>query len=55
MNGNNSYDARAREWRGINPDGTPDEAMLRGCTATIVDAVQPRSARSCSGRPRGAR
>ena len=36
------YDADAREWRGINPDGTPDELMLRKITTAIVDAVQPR-------------
>ena len=41
MNGKNGYDASAREWRGINPDGTPDEAMLRRITAAIVDTVQP--------------
>ena len=41
MNGHNGYDASARECRGINPDGTPDEAMLRRLTATIVEAVQP--------------
>ena len=41
MNGKNGYDASAREWRGINPDGTPDEAMLRRITAAIVEAVQP--------------
>ena len=41
MNGKNGYDASTREWRGINPDGTPDEAMLRRITAAIVEAVQP--------------
>lgn len=36
------YDTEAREWRGINPDGTPDEAMLKAITAAIVDAVRPQ-------------
>ncbi|MCY3843086.1 MAG: nucleotidyltransferase domain-containing protein [Acidobacteria bacterium] len=36
------YDATAREWRGINPDGTVDETMLAEVTAAIVAAVQPQ-------------
>lgn len=36
------YDAAAREWRGINPDGTVDEAMLAEVTAAVVAAVQPQ-------------
>ena len=44
MNDKNGYDASAREWRGINPDGTPDEAMLRRITAAILEAVQPERA-----------
>ena len=35
------YNANAAEWRGINPDGTPDELMLQQITAAIVAAVQP--------------
>ncbi len=35
------YDAEAFEWRGIRPDGRPDEAMLARLTAAIVEAVEP--------------
>ena len=35
------YDAEAFEWRGINADGTPDEAMLERLRTAIVDAVEP--------------
>ena len=35
------YNANAAEWRGINPDGTPDELMLQQITAAIVAAVGP--------------
>ena len=35
------YNANAAEWRGINPDGTPDELMLQQITTAIVAAVQP--------------
>lgn len=35
------YDAEAFEWRGINADGTPDEAMLERLRTVIVDAVEP--------------
>ena len=36
------FDATAREWRGINPDGTVDEAMLAEVTAAIIAAVRPQ-------------
>ena len=35
------HDANATQWRGINPDGTPDELMIEKITAAIVAAVQP--------------
>ena len=35
------YDADSIDWRGINPDGTPDEQMLAEMTQTIVEAVSP--------------
>ena len=37
-----SDDERAGEWWGINPDGTPDEAMLAEITRAIVNAVHPQ-------------
>ena len=36
------YDANVRECRDINPDGTPDKAMLQKITAAIVNAMQPQ-------------
>lgn len=35
------YDADSIDWRGINPDGTPDEQMLAEMTQAIVEAVSP--------------
>jgi predicted nucleotidyltransferase len=35
------YDADSIDWRGINPDGTPDEQMLADVTRSIVEAVNP--------------
>ena len=35
------YDGDSIDWRGINPDGTPDERMLADVTRSIVDAVNP--------------
>lgn len=35
------YDASSREWEYINPDGTPDEDMLRRVTDAVVEAVSP--------------
>ena len=35
------YDADSIDWRGINPDGTPDEQMLAQMTQAIVEAVSP--------------
>ena len=35
------YDADSIDWRGINPDGTPDEQMLAEVTVAIVEAVGP--------------
>ena len=35
------YDADSIDWRGINPDGTPDEQMLADVTQSIVEAVNP--------------
>ena len=36
-----AYDGAARAWRGINPDGTPDEGTLARLNSAIVEAVQP--------------
>ena len=36
------YDADSIHWRYINPDGTPDEDMLKRVTGAIVAAVRPR-------------
>ena len=36
------YDPESCRWEFINPDGTPDEDMLRRVTAAIVEAVNPR-------------
>jgi predicted nucleotidyltransferase len=35
------YDGDSIDWRGINPDGTPDERMLADMTRAIVEAVSP--------------
>ena len=35
------YDADSIDWRGINPDGAPDEQMLAEMTQAIVEAVSP--------------
>ena len=35
------YDPAAFRWRGIRPDGTPDEEMLQQLTSAIVKAVEP--------------
>lgn len=35
------YDAKAFAWRGINPDGTPSQEMLKRMTKTVVEAVEP--------------
>lgn len=40
--GDTGFDTNSAAWRGINPDGTPDEVMLGKITAAIVDAVQPQ-------------
>ena len=40
--GDTGFDTNKAAWRGINPDGTPDEVMLAKITAAIVDAVQPQ-------------
>lgn len=37
----NNYDADSFEWRGIRPDGTPDEDMIEKMTRAIVKAVDP--------------
>ena len=36
-----AYDEAAWAWRGINPDGTPDEGTLARLNSAIVEAVQP--------------
>ena len=35
------YDPAAFRWRGIRPDGTPDEEMLEQLTSAILKAVEP--------------
>lgn len=36
-----AYDGAAWAWRGINPDGTPDEGTLARLNSAIVEAVRP--------------
>lgn len=36
-----AYDGAAWAWRGINPDGTPDEGTLARLNSAIIEAVQP--------------
>ena len=36
-----TYDGTAWAWRGINPDGTPDEGTLARLNSAIVEAVRP--------------
>ena len=36
------YNPDAFEWRRINPDGTPDEDLIRGLAAGIAEGVKPR-------------
>ena len=40
--GPEGYDATSKKWRGINANGTIDEAMLEEVTATIAATVQPQ-------------
>ena len=40
--GDTEFNSNGTAWRGINPDGTPDEVMLGKITAAIVDAVHPQ-------------
>ena len=36
-----AYDGAAWAWRGINPDGTPDEGTLARLNSATVEAEQP--------------
>ena len=36
-----AYDGAAWAWRGINPDGTPDEGTLARLNSATVETVQP--------------